>query len=192
MLVDLCYEVAAIPQAQSLYTGVRKVVQGITYEMSTLPKVDLAQLGYRGGKVAQLMRNYFNQEVYGQPTTLPWGIKITNPTGYPPETRFHPLFLYESIYNLANVVFLLWFGRRFEDRLLPGDIFLTYLITYPIGRFLLDFLRLDAALVGGININQTIMLITAVSSALIIFLRHRKRSISDGSSTSVSVNEEES
>lgn len=59
MLVDLCYKVAEMP---GIYTGVRKVVQGVTYELKELPVVDLAQLGYRGGKVAQLMRNYFNQE----------------------------------------------------------------------------------------------------------------------------------
>ena len=50
---------------------------------------------------------------------------------------------------------LLWISRRFADRLKNGDIFLIYLIVYPIGRFLLDFLRLDASMVGGININQT-------------------------------------
>lgn len=58
MLVDLCKHVATLP---GIYTGVRKVVQGVSWEMPSLPKVDLVQLGYRGGKVAQLMRNYFNQ-----------------------------------------------------------------------------------------------------------------------------------
>jgi len=58
MLVDLCKHVIQQP---GIYTGVRKVVQGVSWEMNTLPEVDLAQLGYRGGKVAQLMRNYFNQ-----------------------------------------------------------------------------------------------------------------------------------
>ena len=58
MLVDLCYKVAKMP---GIYTGVRKVVQGVTHEITDLPEVDLEQLGYRGGKVAQLMRNYFNQ-----------------------------------------------------------------------------------------------------------------------------------
>ena len=61
MLVDLCKYVASIPGEQSLRTGVRKVVQGVSWELKELPTVDLAQLGYRGGKVAQLMRNYFNQ-----------------------------------------------------------------------------------------------------------------------------------
>lgn len=59
MLVDLCYKVAEMP---GIYTGVRKIVNGVTYELKELPLVDLAQLGYRGGKVAQLLRNYFNQE----------------------------------------------------------------------------------------------------------------------------------
>lgn len=59
MLVDLCYKVAAM---EGIYTGVRKVVSGVTHSMTELPSVDLEQLGYRGGKVAQLMRNYFNQE----------------------------------------------------------------------------------------------------------------------------------
>lgn len=58
MLVDLCKHVATLP---GIYTGVRKVVQGVSWSLQELPEVDLAQLGYRGGKMAQLMRNYFNQ-----------------------------------------------------------------------------------------------------------------------------------
>ena len=64
MLVELAYKIAAIPPEQSLRTGVRKVVQGITHEITEFPPVDLAQLGYRGvgdGKIKQLMRNYWNQ-----------------------------------------------------------------------------------------------------------------------------------
>jgi phosphatidylglycerol:prolipoprotein diacylglycerol transferase len=55
-----------------------------------------------------------------------------------------------------------------------GDIFLIYLIVYPVGRFLLDFLRLDASLVGGININQTVMAIVAVGAASALLWRHRR------------------
>lgn len=62
MLTDLIYRIAGTPQEKSLYTGVRKIVQGVTYEMTELPKVNLEQLGYRGGKIRQLMRNYFNDE----------------------------------------------------------------------------------------------------------------------------------
>ena len=69
---------------------------------------------------------------------------------------------------------LIWISRRYSERLKSGDIFLVYLIVYPVGRFFLDFLRLDAALVGGININQTIMGIVALCSAGFLYFRHRK------------------
>jgi phosphatidylglycerol:prolipoprotein diacylglycerol transferase len=135
---------------------------------------DIAAPALALGQAIGRWGNFVNQEVYGKPTTLPWGIHIDSAINYPAGTRFHPLFLYESIYNFLNVIFLLWLGRRFEDKLLPGDIFLTYLITYPIGRFFLEFLRLNAAQVGGININQTIMLVVAASSAALLIYRHRR------------------
>ena len=68
---------------------------------------------------------------------------------------------------------LLWISRRYADRLKNGDLFLAYLVIYPIGRFLLDFLRLDASLVSGININQTIMAIVAVCAGAALYWRHR-------------------
>ena len=69
---------------------------------------------------------------------------------------------------------LLWLTRRFSERLKSGDIFLVYLIVYPVGRFLLDFLRLDAAMLGGINANQAAMAVVAVLSALALFWRHKE------------------
>jgi len=148
------------------YCRSKKLSFAVWADIAT-PAVALGQAIGRWG-------NFVNQEVYGRPTTLPWGIHIAYATDYPAGTRFHPLFLYESIYNFLNVIFLLWLGRRFKDRLLPGDIFLTYLITYPLGRFLLEFLRLDAAQVAGINVNQTIMLIVAASAAGLLIYRHRR------------------
>lgn len=134
---------------------------------------DIAAPALALGQAIGRWGNFTNQELYGAPTTLPWGIKISYATGYPPDTRFHPLFLYESLWNLANVFLLLWLGRRFADRLKTGDLFLVYLVTYPIGRFLLEFLRLDAAQVFGININQTIMLVIAFLAGGTLYWRHR-------------------
>lgn len=122
--------------------------------------------------------NFFNQELYGAPTDLPWRIFIAPENRLPAFSSFeyyHPLFLYESLWNLANMFLLLWMGRRFPDRLKPGDIFLTYLITYPLGRFLLDFLRLDASEIGGINANQTAMVVIALFSAILLYVRHRSK-----------------
>ena len=138
------------------------------------PGVALAQAIGRWG-------NFANQELYGPPTDLPWGIFIEEKyrlPGYVQYTHFHPLFLYESLWNLMNMAILLFIGRRFADKLLPGDIFLSYLIIYPLGRFLLEFIRLDSAQIAGINANQTFMLIVALFSAGTIIVRHwhQKRS----------------
>ena len=70
---------------------------------------------------------------------------------------------------------LLWVGRRFEDKLIPGDIFLGYLIIYPVGRFLLEFIRLDSAQIAGINANQTFMLVVAAVAAFFIIWRHLRQ-----------------
>ena len=121
--------------------------------------------------------NFFNQELYGSPSTLPWAIQI-NPEnrlpGYEGQSTYHPLFLYESLWNFGIVILLLWLGRKFDNRLFNGDLFLIYLITYPLGRFLLEFLRLDPSQVGGININQTVMLVVALSASGVLVFRHWK------------------
>ncbi len=122
--------------------------------------------------------NYFNQELYGAPTSLPWKLYVEAPyrlPGYEDIAYYHPLFLYESLWNLMNMALLLWLGRRFADRLKRGDLLLVYLIVYPVGRFLLDFLRLDASEIAGINANQTLMAIVAVGSAAALFWRHRRK-----------------
>ena len=71
-----------------------------------------------------------------------------------------------------NMAILLWVGRRFEDKIITGDIFLGYLVIYPLGRFLLEFIRLDSSEIAGINANQTFMLVVAAGAALAIFWRH--------------------
>lgn len=121
--------------------------------------------------------NFVNQELYGSPTNLPWAIYI-DPQHRLPEfmdyTHYHPLFLYESIWNLLNMGLLLWLSRRFKEQLKHGDLFLVYLVVYPVGRFFLEFLRLDVNHIAGLNTNQTIMAIVAVAAGITLFLRHRK------------------
>jgi phosphatidylglycerol:prolipoprotein diacylglycerol transferase len=122
--------------------------------------------------------NFVNQELYGGPTDLPWKIYIEPQyrlPGYQDVEYYHPMFLYESLWNLAIVGILLWLPRRYQDRLLSGDLFLIYLILYPIGRFLLEFMRLETSLVGSININQLLMAIVAIVAAAVLIWRHSKR-----------------
>lgn len=120
--------------------------------------------------------NFVNQEVYGSPSTLPWAITIDPAYRLPAfkdVATYHPLFLYESIFNLLNMAFLLWLSRKYAEKIKGGDIFLTYLMSYPVFRFFMEFLRLDNSLVGGINANQMLMLVIALASAGFLVWRHR-------------------
>jgi prolipoprotein diacylglyceryltransferase len=75
---------------------------------------------------------------------------------------------------LASVFFLIWVGRKYQKQVEKGSIFLIYLITYPTIRFLLDFLRLDASMVAGINANQAVMVVVGVVVAGILLFRHAR------------------
>jgi phosphatidylglycerol:prolipoprotein diacylglycerol transferase len=145
-------------------------------KMSFLLWADIAAPGLALAQAIGRWGNYVNQELYGKPSTLPWAIKIdpiNRIKGYEIYSTFHPLFLYESIWNLILMGFLLWMDRKFADKL-KEDIFLAYCIGYSTGRFFLEFLRLDAPLLGTINFNQSFMLGVALVSGFIIFWRHRK------------------
>jgi phosphatidylglycerol:prolipoprotein diacylglycerol transferase len=114
--------------------------------------LDIAAPGVALGQAIGRWGNFFNQELYGSPTNLPWAIYIDpqhRMAGFSDQAYYHPLFLYESLWNLANMILLLWLGRRFPDRLKQGDLFLIYVFNYALGRFSLDFLRLDASRCGG-------------------------------------------
>ena len=136
---------------------------------------DIAAPSLALGQAIGRWGNFVNQELYGAPTDLPWKIYIDplhRLAGFETQEYYHPLFLYESLWNLANMALLIWLTRRFSDRIKHGDIFLVYLIIYPLGRFLLDFLRLDAAMISGVNANQVAMAVVAILSALALFWRH--------------------
>jgi prolipoprotein diacylglyceryl transferase len=88
--------------------------------------------------------NYFNQELFGEPTDLPWGLEIdpeNRPEGFEQAATFHPTFLYESLWNLLGVVVLLVLDRRF--RINPPGLFALYVAWYTFGRFWEELLRID-------------------------------------------------
>lgn len=105
------------------------------------PGVLLAQAVGRWG-------NWFNQELFGAPTTLPWGLRIDPshanfPVGTPADTLFHPTFLYESLWNLAGVALLLLLDRRLHLR--HGAMLWAYVAWYTLGRVWIEMLRIDDA-----------------------------------------------
>jgi phosphatidylglycerol:prolipoprotein diacylglycerol transferase len=122
--------------------------------------------------------NFINQELYGAPSDLPWAIFISTQNRLPEFAEFayyHPIFLYESLWNLGSVFLLLWIARRFKDWLLPGDIFLMYLVSYPVIRILLDFIRLDASEISGVNANQAFMGFVLLAAVGILVFRHARK-----------------
>jgi len=146
------------------------------HHINFLELADIGALGLVLGHAIGRWGNFFNQELYGLPTDLPWKIYIDplhRLPGYQNQEYYHPLFLYESLWNLASFFLMFWLSRRFTGWLKTGDILLIYLMTYPVGRFLLDFLRLDASMVGGVNANQTVMAVIAVCAVLALIWRHR-------------------
>src|SRR5512133_551237 len=166
---------AVMGGALALYLYCRK------YKINFGIFVDILAPGLALGQAIGRWGNFVNQELYGAPSTLPWAITI-DPAyrlpAYQAIATYHPLFLYESIWNLLNMGLLLWMGKKFSEILRPGDIFLTYLIVYPFGRFMLEFLRLDPSPVAGLNVNQTLMGITALSASIMLLIRLRNRPLS--------------
>jgi prolipoprotein diacylglyceryl transferase len=100
--------------------------------------------------------NWFNQELFGRPTTLPWALEIApqyRPPGFAQFATFHPTFLYEMLWDLAAAAVLVWLDRRF--RLGHGKVFALYVLLYTAGRFWIEALRIDTVNeIGGFRLNN--------------------------------------
>jgi len=154
-------------------------------KLNFLRWADIAAMVVPLGQAIGRWGNFFNQELYGYPTTLPWGVKIdaahrygpfTDLEKYPVETtRFHPTFFYESLWCFASFFFLMYVARRFSSRLKDGDILLLYFICYPLGRIITETQRPDAWRMWGIPVAQIISAIFIIVAATILVYRHRQK-----------------
>jgi phosphatidylglycerol:prolipoprotein diacylglycerol transferase len=126
--------------------------------------------------------NFFNQELYGPPTDLPWGIAIQCqyrvelwPCATYPEatTGFQPLFLYESLSGVLGAVTVLWVARRWGSWMRPGDLFLGWVIWYSVVRFALETLRVDNWTVGGIPTAMIVSTVLTAAAVGVLGWRHR-------------------
>jgi phosphatidylglycerol:prolipoprotein diacylglycerol transferase len=128
--------------------------------------------------------NFVNQELYGPPTDLPWGIPIDGDHRVPPwtdldqypveSTFFHPLFLYESLLNVLGMAVLLVVGRRFARRLYDGDIAMLYFVWYGTVRTLLEGFRTGNWYIGGVPTAMLIGITVAVIGVVVIVVRHAR------------------
>jgi len=122
--------------------------------------------------------NWFNQELFGQPTDLPWGLEIASdnpaiPVGLPAGTLFHPTFLYEVIWNLLGAAVILWVGKRFA--LQWGKQFAIYLIWYSAGRIVWESIRVDPSdIILGLRTNVWAAILGVVLGIVIFIVQSRR------------------
>jgi len=125
------------------------------------PAIPLAQAIGRLG-------NWFNQELFGRPTTLPWGLKIdlvNRPIGYEQYATFHPTFLYEALWCVGVAAVVVWADRRW--RMGHGRVFALYVMLYAIGRGWIESLRIDEAHhFFGIRLNVFTAIVVAVGALI--------------------------
>ena len=125
--------------------------------------------------------NFFNSELFGPPTDLPWGVYIPPanrvapnlPADYINYEYFHPTFFYESALNFIGFLILLYLARNWKRNRLYGDIFFLYGLIYPVIRFFIEFLRPDAWKIAGFPVAQWISIAAVVFFCSLLFVRHR-------------------
>lgn len=143
------------------------------------PAIPVAQAIGRWG-------NWFNQELFGRPTTLPWALEVSaekaKAAGYAAGTTFHPTFLYESV----GCLIVAWLVLRVEKRTEParGRLFLVYVALYTFLRFFVEGLRIDAAHhAGGLRLNQWVSIVVFVAAVTSLIISRRRSAAADGAST---------
>ena len=155
-----------------IYTRMRR--------LKPLQWLDFAAPGMAIGQAIGRWGNFINRELDGPPTTLPWGVLIppanrimpyTNLALYPPDTLFHPTFLYESLAALALFLVLFLLGVKRYEKLHSGDLLVGYLIGYAVIRFFTEMLRPDAWTIGALAAAQIVSLIFIVTGATFLIVR---------------------
>jgi phosphatidylglycerol---prolipoprotein diacylglyceryl transferase len=133
-------------------------------------------IGQAIGRIA----NFINQELYGPPTTLPWGIPISAEhrlpqfASLPESTRFHATFAYEMLWNIFAASLLLWLSRRYDKDFKPGTVFAGWLLLAGLGRVFIEFFRPDQPKIGdfGFSYSALVFGLMAVAGAIMLLARY--------------------
>jgi prolipoprotein diacylglyceryl transferase len=158
--------------------GLGTIVGMIVAKRSGADVAKLADCVAPGLLVAQAIGrvgNWWNQELFGKPTDLPWGLEIdpeNRPIEYVESETFHPTFLYEALWCLGALVVLLLVERFF--RLRPGNLFALYVFLYSIGRIWIELLRIDPSHeIAGVRLNVWVAVLFAIAAAAVFVWRQR-------------------
>lgn len=139
--------------------------------------LDIAAVAMPLGQAIGRWGNFFNQEIFGKPTSLPWGIYIkpeNRPAAFLTFQKFHPLFLYESILDLIlfGVLFILF--KKFHEKTPRGVFMALYLGGYSTIRFFLEYLRINPWKVAGLNVSQCVSILVLSFSIVFVSIRTKK------------------
>jgi len=136
--------------------------------------------------------NWFNQELFGKPTTLPWGLEIDDahlPAGVASGTLFHPTFLYELLWCLAAAALLLWLDKRRNFK--PGQVMWLYVVFYTLGRVWIEYMRIDTAeMILGLRLNVWVSLIVMAIGVIGFVVAGKRNNYVNAEAENVSESEE--
>jgi phosphatidylglycerol---prolipoprotein diacylglyceryl transferase len=166
-----------------LFGGVTAAIYAIRHKINIWMLLDSVAPYLLIGQALARPANFINQELYGPPTTLPWGIPIAannrippynDLTQYPATTRFHPTFAYEMIWNFAAAGLLIWLSRKFEAKMRPGVVFFGWLILAGMGRAIIETFRPDQPHFAGIALSYSrlIAILMALAGTILILGRY--------------------
>lgn len=154
------------------------IVGVLVVKRKGLPVKDLLDVAAPALPIAQAigrLGNWFNQELFGRPTTLAWGLEIdpqNRPSGYEAYETFHPTFLYEALWNLSLAALLVWIDAK--GKLRRGELFVLYVFGYSLGRLWVEEMRIDhASLIWGVRVNIWMSVIAGLVAAGILVWNRR-------------------
>ena len=165
-----------------LFGGIALVLYVRKYKLDPWLLLDSVAPMVLIGQAVARPANFINQELYGQPTNLPWGIAIdaahriapyNDLAKYPLETtRFHPTFAYEMLWNFLAAALLIWLARRLKSALRPGGLFAGWLILAGTGRFIIESFRPDQPLIPGtaLSYSRLFAALMAIAGAFLLLL----------------------
>lgn len=146
-----------------------------TKKLNFLKICDLSVPSLALGQAIGRWGNFFNQEAFGPPTDLPWKIYIApqnRPEFWANQSFFHPVFLYESLWNFLNFVILLFLEKQSRQRRRVGDLTFFYFAFYGFGRFFIEFLRFDTATINGIKAAHIVSLLFVLGGLFFLLKNH--------------------
>jgi phosphatidylglycerol:prolipoprotein diacylglycerol transferase len=151
------------------------------WKVPILRGLDVTGPSFAIGQAIGRWGNFFNEEAFGLPTSLPWKLYISpphRPPGFTQYEFFHPTFLYESVWNLGVFLLLiLWLRPRFKMQ--PGALFFSYIGLYSIGRFLIEGIRLDSFWVGPFRVAQLASLAGVLVAVIGLMWTRRRAAIAE-------------